>query len=586
MTESTGRQTRTILIVDTVESTQILQKDEQSFVERYRMTITFLEELLDKNRKGRVVKRLGDGAQLDFVNVTDAIDTAFSLRRWNEKQNRLEADDMAISLRMSIHYGTISEKDGDIDGQPVMIATRMLELANPDEVVLSAEARAHMTAYLDADITDLGDRYVKHVDSPIRTFRLGPPSSKNLIQSSNEAADLRPTIAVIPFDTVNVETDNVMLGQIIANELISALSQSRDLNVISRLSTTAFHGRNASLHTISTHLKADYVLSGIYQAINSKIILRAELADCRSTDVVWSDRLQIPAIDLLSDQESLINQLISGVASAVINRELEKSRFEPLPTLKNYTLLLAAINLMHRLSSRDFEQSREMLETIISRATRQAIPRAWLAKWHVLRVEQGWSTDTDLDTKLALENTQRALDTDPHCSLALSVDGFVHTNRLKQFDVAEQRYQLAIEVNPNESLAWLLRGTLRAFMGQGEQAVSDTQRALRLSPLDLHRYFYESLSATAYLSANQYEQALDMANQSLRLNRTHTSTLRVIVIALWSMGRHEEARKTAQTLLDLEPQLTISDYRLRSASSEFETGSHWSKALRESGIPE
>lgn len=586
MSHSAGRQSRTIFIVDTVESTQILQRDELSFVNRYRATIRYLEQLLEKNRCGRVVKRLGDGAQLDFLNVTDAVDTAFALRRWNKRQNESDPENNQISLRIAIHYGSVYEFEGDIDGQPVMIATRLLELANPDEVVVSAQARVHMTAYLDADVTDLGDRYVKHVETPIRTFRLGPPTPQNLIQSSNEAADLRPTIAVIPFDTVNVETDNVMLGQIIANELIAALSQSRDLNVISRLSTTAFHGRNSSLHTISTHLKTDYVLSGIYQAVNHEIILRAELADCRSEDVIWSDRIQIKAADLLTDQEQLIDQLISAVATAVISRELEKSRTEPLPTLKNYTLLLGAINLMHRLSFGDFQQSREMLETIINRATRQAIPRAWLAKWHVLRVEQGWSDDPGRDTQLALENTQRALDTDPKCALALAVDGLVHTNRLKQFDVADERYQLAIEVNPNESLAWLLRGTLHAFIGEGDNAVTETQRALRLSPLDPHRYFYESLSATAFLSAQRYDEALDMANKSLRLNRTHTSTLRVITIAQWSLGNYEEARSSASHLLKLEPQLTIKGYLERSPSAGFATGKHWSKALLDSGIPE
>ncbi len=586
MSQTTGRQFRTILIVDTVESTQILQRNELSFIQRYRETIDYLEKQLGRNRSGRVVKRLGDGAQLDFLHVTDAVDTAFALRRWNTRQNEADPKEDQISLRIAIHYGAVYDFDGDIDGQPVLIATRMLELANPDEVVVSAEARVHMTAYLDADVTDLGDRYVKHIEQPIRTFRLGPSTPQNLIQPTNEAADLRPTIAVIPFETVNVETDNVMLGQIIANELIGALSQSRDLNVISRLSTTAFHGRNSSLHTISTHLKTDYVLSGIYQAVNNEIILRAELADCRSEEVLWSDRLQIKAMDLLTDQEQLIDQLIEAVASAVISRELERSRTEPLPTLKNYTLLLGAISLMHRLSRGDFQQSREMLETIIGRATRQAIPRAWLAKWHVLRVEQGWSDNPEHDTQLALENTQRALDTDPRCSLALTVDGLVHTNRLKQFDIADERYQNAIEINPNESLAWLLRGTLHAFIGEGEKAVSETQRALRLSPLDPHRYFYESLSATAFLAAHRYDDALEMANRSLRLNRTHTSTLRVIIISQWSLGRFDEARTTASQLLELEPHLTIKGYRARSPSADFDTGQHWSRALHDSGIPE
>ena len=51
---------------------------------------------------------------------------------------------------------------------------------------------------------------------------------------------------------------------------------------MSRLSTTAFSGRNASLEEIGAHLGADYVLSGAYRAANSHFKLDVELAETRS----------------------------------------------------------------------------------------------------------------------------------------------------------------------------------------------------------------------------------------------------------------------------------------------------------------
>ena len=79
----------------------------------------------------------------------------------------------------------------------------------------------------------------------------------------------------------------------------------------------------------------------------------------------------------------------------------------------------------------------------------------------------------------------------------------MHTNLLKQLDIGQERYEQALSINPNESLAWLLKGTLHAFKGEGEQAVYGTEHALRLSPLDPLRYFYDSLAATAALSAGR-----------------------------------------------------------------------------------
>src|SRR3546814_6397455 len=104
-----------------------------------------------------------------------------------------------------------------------------------------------------------------------------------------------------------------------------------------------------------------------------------------------------------------------------------------MPSLESYTLLLGAIELMHRLSPRDFEHARRLLETLIDRVPRHPIPQAWMAKWHVLRVQQGWSDDPARDAYLAQQCTRTALDADPANALALVMDGRSeeHTSELQ-----------------------------------------------------------------------------------------------------------------------------------------------------------
>lgn len=162
----------------------------------------------------------------------------------------------------------------------------------------------------------------------------------------------------------------------------------------------------------------------------------------------------------------------------------------------------------------------------------------------------------------------------------------MHTNLLKRLDVARERYQRALVTNPSNARAWLLKGTLHAFVGEGSQAVVHSRRALQLSPLDPHRYFYDSLAATAYLSAHQFEHAARAAERSLRANRTHTSTLRAMAIAQWQLGRHDEARRTVRQLLRLEPSLTITRWRERSPSAEYDIGKEWAETLRQAGVPD
>ena len=223
-----------------------------------------------------------------------------------------------------------------------------------------------------------------------------------------------------------------MIGEVLAEEIIRRLSHSSDLKLVSRLSTTAFSGRNASLEEIGAHLGADYVLSGTYRAGDGRFKLDVELAEAKSGRILWVESLEDRLAAIVSGEQELIGRLIAGVSTAVTSRELQRSRTQPLPTLKAYTLLMGAVSLMHRLSPPDFEEAHRLLQALIDRGVRHPLPIAWLGNWHVLRVQQGWSEDPQRDTYLASECTKRALDMDPDNSLALAVNGFVHVNLLKR----------------------------------------------------------------------------------------------------------------------------------------------------------
>jgi tetratricopeptide (TPR) repeat protein len=227
-----------------------------------------------------------------------------------------------------------------------------------------------------------------------------------------------------------------------------------------------------------------------------------------------------------------------------------------------------------------------MLEYLIDRHRRLPTPRAWLAKWHVLSVTRGLSAGGEEETRRALEQTQRALDVDPACSLALAVEGFVHCHMLKDLEGAAQRYELALAANPNDSLAWLFQGVLHSFKDEGNEALSASEKALNLSPLDPMLYFYQSLAASAALSAGDYKRVIELTTASLRLNRSHTSTYRVLTAAHALAGNVDEARATAQSLLLLEPDFTVQNFLQRSPSSNYAIGQLFAHALRIAGIPE
>jgi TolB-like protein len=396
---------------------------------------------------------------------------------------------------------------------------------------------------------------------------------------------LRATIAVIPFRPRALQATDDVLGQLLADEVISALSHSPEVNVISRLSTVAFQGRELKLDDVSTYLRADYVVSGSYHVDNDRITLKADMAETRSMQVVWSQTLKGSVSGIVTGDDPLASRLVSEACAAMMVRELRRSQGKAAQSLQNHTLLLSSIALMHRISPLAFQRSQQLLQVLIDRTPRLASPYAWMAKWHVLRVTQGWSQDAQTDGKAAIENTKRALDRDATLSLAMAVEGQVNTHIFKRLDIAEQLYAQALQSNPNDSLAWLLKGTLHAFRDEGKEAVRHTRHALKLSPLDPLKYYFDSLAATAALSAGQYQRSLQLAERSFRLNRTHASTLRVMITALCHLGRIEQARARATELTRLEPEFTVRRYLERSPGAPYELGRTVAAALTDAGIP-
>lgn len=579
------RATKVIAVLDVVESVRLMEQDEHEFIQRWHHFVQFARGLLPGNG-GRMHKSLGDGLMLEFTAAAGCVRASFMLQDWWRQSNQGLPPEKQVHLRIGAHLADFVADEYDIYGTDVNLAARIATLAGPGEIVVSASAREQLAVGLDVDVEDLGDCHLKHVKQSVRAYRVGPVGTAPVIErGAGLAMDLRPSIAVIPFAVRNGEPGQQLLGEALADEIIAALSRTSELHVISRLSTTVFRERHDDVASIREHLGASYILAGNCRTAGEHLVVFVELIDARNGHVAWAESLKGRVQDIFSVDDALISRLVSGVSSSVAATELKRVRTHAMPNLAGYTLLLGAVSLMHRNVQSDFDKAQQLLEHLSERARRHPLPYAWLAQWHVLRVQQGWSADPAAEGRLALENTKRALDADPGCGLAITAEGFVYTNLLRDLELGLKRYEQALDINPNDSLANLLKGTLHTFKGEGEPAVAGTEKALTLSPLDPIRYFYDSLAASAAVAAGRYERAIELAQRSLRLNRTHTSTYRALAIAQSLAGHVDEARGTVQELLKLEPSFSVSEFVRRSPSSAFPIGKLYADALVRAGLP-
>jgi TolB-like protein len=418
-------------------------------------------------------------------------------------------------------------------------------------------------------------------------IRLNPEQIYSLysLTSQPPPAPMLPAIAVLPFRTIAGTPDHAVLGDWLAEEVCRSLSRSNLIAVISQWSARALDHQAVDIATVRASLAVDYCVVGTLRVGAEEIVLDADFLDTSSGRILWTRQFAGPIASFLGRSAEGICEIVTAVGRAIADDAIAHVSGRELAALEDHRLLLAGVGLMHRPSLRDFAKSRGLIEEALRRAPNAAEAHAWHGKWHILSVFNGWSTDPAKDTQRAVDCTARALDINPESAFCLTIDGFAHNNLLRRMDVASTRYDEALRHNPNESLAWLLKGALHAFKDEAPAAVAAAEKARRLSPIDPFQYFYDSLGSTALLSAGRYQEALTLAERSLQRHDRHISTLRAKITALHYLDRTAEARAVAAEILRRHPGFTVAGYLRGHPAAEHKLGQMAANALRAAGIP-
>ncbi len=582
--EGLARVRRVIVVADLAESVRLMQADESGTIRRWREFVARVDDAILPCWKGRMVKHLGDGFLLEFESTHDAVAASMQLHGIVGACNDGVPEALRFALRVGVHVADVVVDRRDVFGHGVNVAARLVQLADPGETVISSEVNAELVPGLDLPTTDLGECWLKHVAHPVRAYRVGGGGQGAGTVLSAAPGDLHPTLAVLPFQGRDVAWPSA-LGEVLAEELIGVLSGAPNLHVVSRLSTSLLSTRSCSPAQLAQFLGADFALSGSYRLEGEMLVVRFELASTRDSKLLSTQTLTRPAASLLSAQTPLAEEIAHAAFKGVLEAQIRSARHMPLPNLAGYTMLLGGVALMHRFSRADFDRAKQLLDALIERWPRQSAPRAWEARWRLFRVLQAWSPDVAADHRAARQSADMAIELDPDSSVALSVAGSVQVGLAKDIEGGLALYERALAANPNDSLAWLLRGTAHAFAGRGELAMASTDQAMRLSPLDPLRFLYDCHRAGAALASTRFADARDLALRSLQANALHLSTLRVLAVAQQMLGEDGAARATVNRLLQLDPAQSVSRFLRSAPSADHAVGRMCAAALAAAGLP-
>jgi adenylate cyclase len=584
--ERVTRRLSAVVFVDLIESVRLIQADPEGTVARWRDFVgtVMREDLLAA--QGRMVKHTGDGMLLEFTSIFDGVRCALAMQARIERASADLPPEKQLRLRMGAHVADVLVDNMDLYGDGVNLAARLMALGGPGEIVISSTVRDQLSDGLGLTVEDLGERLLKGMERPVRAFRAWPAAHPSPAGANRQGRfHDRPSIAVLPFRVHGADPSRTFLGDLMVEDVIGHLSRLGDIVVISRLSTMAFRDRLFEPRSVAEVLGVRYVLSGTVITDDSRLQVLVELTEAEAGRVIWSERFRSPMSDLFQMQEEIARDIARRVVPYVRQLELQRARAKKLESLNAYECTLRAIDHFHRSSRDDLDQARLFLEAAIRNDPTYATPYAWLAHWYVRRAGQGWSDDAAADTARAQQLADSALERDDTDSLALTVKGLVAGYLDKDLNTAVAYLDRALTINPSEASAWVWSTAAHAWLGNAEEAVRRSERAMELSPFDPRMYTFTSIAGTAHAAAGQYARAAEHCRHSLRLNRMFASTHRILALSLALSGDVAGARAAGEDLLRLEPNLTVERFRARYPGNRSPHVEAFCEGLAMAGIP-
>ena len=117
---SETRKLAAILVADIVGYSRLAGADEDRILARLRTLRSDLIDPILAVHHGRVVKRTGDGASIEFRSVVDAVRCAIEVQSGLAERNAGLPSEKRIEYRVGIHLGdVVEEEDGDLMGDGV-----------------------------------------------------------------------------------------------------------------------------------------------------------------------------------------------------------------------------------------------------------------------------------------------------------------------------------------------------------------------------------------------------------------------------------------------------------------------------------
>ncbi len=157
-----------------------------------------------------------------------------------------------------------------------------------------------------------------------------------------QVAGTRPSFAVLPFNNLSDNRAYDHLGDGLAEDIITKLSQWPNSQVAARNSSFAYRGTSPDIRKVGQELNVTYVMEGSIRELNDTVRVTGQLIDTRTGEHIWAENYDYAATEITSAQDTLTSIMSTDFMSAVFFGNLAEYRDKPASELSARELSMVA----------------------------------------------------------------------------------------------------------------------------------------------------------------------------------------------------------------------------------------------------
>ncbi|MBW3589803.1 MAG: AAA family ATPase [Actinobacteria bacterium] len=159
----------TLMFTDIEGSTDLISKlGDQAARKLFRVREDLTRDLI-REHQGSEIKAFGDGFMIAFRSPRRAVECAVGIQRANEQANRSGS---SVRLRIGINTGVVSEESGDLFGEAVNVAARIVERAAGGQILISEIVKQLVGTLPDVSTNEVGRVRLKGFPDRWRLFEV------------------------------------------------------------------------------------------------------------------------------------------------------------------------------------------------------------------------------------------------------------------------------------------------------------------------------------------------------------------------------------------------------------------------------